>query len=711
MVTTLARSPKTGTDGAAPDRRRWARGHRVRLIGASVALPVALFAVLQPETYGLTPNGLDPIFYSALAVNFDDAGVVGAHHYFISRWSSWYLLYLANLVAGPIWGRMLVRLVLVSAVLLGLWSLRPRWSWAQRIVSATVLLTLPMFIRPLLTDYVEWTVLLLGMLLVLLALRARQTWWTALAAGVLVGLLVVANPFALTAAVPPLVVMGLFGVDGRLFSLRGMGNRLLFAALVGVAVVAVAGAGLLYFRWFYGVDNIYSPTVTFLRNPPGPDLLKSPTIEWLTHFTWLFLPPLVIAVALLAHVTQEHLDRTEWLAVAMAGAHYLIQWADQFGRNGSGLEISYYWSMSFCSLGIALALLTGRLVRDLRLSLAAAAIAAWLALLVVGVPDALRLPSGIEFGLISTAVVAVIALVMARVGPLPGATVFLVYGLWIQIGAPPYDPSAYHPYNVSPRYDKLFWGDGDQHEAVYREALWFTDVLDRLPDDNKALFYPVNGWAGTIEGMYHAHVGQQQLVRPDPETQQLSPLTRYGLVASTKPLLVLLGDPALVQDQLDRGLADLRLDPPILDETHRTDLGYRVVAVPLHPTPRLPFTFEAEELPVQTGLVEPDDVVFSPGDRPGFITFGPYVLLSAGRYEATVTYRAAAPDDEVVGQFDAFSNEPGQVAATDMPGTGDLETTVTLTFDVEQGGELWELRTLATSSAAIAVDKIELDAG
>ena len=89
-----------------------------------MALLIILFLVLQPETYGLTPNGTDPIFYSALGINFDDASRIGASHYAISRWSSWYPLYVANAAAGPTIGRLALRLISVSALVVGLWGLR-----------------------------------------------------------------------------------------------------------------------------------------------------------------------------------------------------------------------------------------------------------------------------------------------------------------------------------------------------------------------------------------------------------------------------------------------------------------------------------------------------------------------------------------------------------------------------------------------------------
>ncbi len=613
-------------------------------------------------------------------------------------------------MAGPFVGRLLLRLVVVAALLLGLWRIRPAWSWGQRLIASTLLITLPMFIRPLMTDYVEWTVLVLGMALTLLALRPRRhDWRTAVGAGVLAALMAVANPFAVSATLPPLAVMALVGVDGRLFSPRGLWRRAVFTTIVVLAAACTVVAGYLYFRWAYGIDNIYEPTITFIRNPPGPDPLKSPNIEWLTHFTWLFLPPLVIAAAALTSLLSPlKLDRTEWLAVGMAGAHYGLHWLDQFGRNGSGLEISYYWSMSFCTLGIAFALVTGRLATGISLRRAAIGVGLWVAALLVGVPDGLRLPSGIEFGLVSIVVVAVLAFVI-RHHPLGALAMLATYTLWLQIGAPNYDPSAYHPYNLSPRYDHLFWGDGHESEAVYDEARWLEREVDGVADGSNALFFPVSGWASTITGIYDAHLGAR-LLSVAPDTRQLRTFDRYALLANSRSWLVMLGIPDDVERQLDGPLAGLGLEPPVLDETHDGGLGYRLVVIPLRPSPRLPLTFEASELPTQVGEPEGDDMVTLPDSGSGFVTFGPYVQLGPGSYTATVSYRADGAQG-VVGRFDAFSAAPGEVAEVDLVATAEAPAEAVIHFEVTTGGQVWELRTATGGVQPITVDKIELETG
>ena len=128
----------------------------------------ALYIVLRPENYGLTPNSLDPVFYSGYAINFDDVmNAVGARHYFVSRWSAYYPGYSPMRLRDPSSAACLLRLVLASGLLLGIWRFGHSRGWRrpQMVFIGILIITMPMFVRAFFTDYVEYMVVTLGLVL------------------------------------------------------------------------------------------------------------------------------------------------------------------------------------------------------------------------------------------------------------------------------------------------------------------------------------------------------------------------------------------------------------------------------------------------------------------------------------------------------------------------------------------------------------------
>ncbi|MEZ5409916.1 MAG: hypothetical protein R2761_17945 [Acidimicrobiales bacterium] len=706
MTTVLAR-PDMGRAVARLGRLHRVGGDRfVHRLAAAILLPLVLFLVLQPETFGITPNNLDPMFYTGLGINFDDAVKVGANHYFITRWSAWYPLYLADQVAGPFWGRLVLRWAATSAVLIGLWHLRPRWTWPQRLLSGAVLVTMPMFLRPLMTDYTEYAIVLFGLGLVTVALREpeRQSARTAAVAGVFTGLLAVANPLTVLMVVPPLALM-------VLANSRWLPAKLINSVVIGVTAALVVAVGLAWFRWLYDIPNIYQPTIDFLRNPPGPDLLRSPNRSWLARFTWLYVPPFTAGVAALASLRPEtRLDRLEWQAVGLSVVQWLVQWADQFLRHGTGLELSYYWSFSFPTLGIAVAMVTARLASHIDLRRAAAVVAGLVALLLIGVPSWLRLPHKFGFVALSLAVALAIGLLLRRRSTLPGLSLFVAYVTLTQVGAPPYHPLAYHFFDASPRYDHLFWGDGDQAEEIYREAVWFEREMDKVPDDEDSVFLTIDNTAGPIQGIYHPHVGGQ-LIGFDKETNRLRPIDRLLLLTGRWSELSILGPPDKVAAAIDTLARELPLPAPSIDEVHDSDLGFRLVAFPLPSFPPLPLTIEASDLPTLAGRVEGTDVVADAGVPATFAVYGPYLALPPGRYTVTLHYTSTGSGGASPGTFDVFTVGAGAVTSAPLDDTDGAPGEITLPFEATTQEQAWEFRVRTEGNAELVVDRLVLGPG
>jgi hypothetical protein len=135
---------------------------------------------------------------------------------------------------------------------------------------------------------------------------------------------------------------------------------------VRVATVAVAGLatlafGLVLFR-AYGIGSVYQPTIDFIRTHTryhGP--LKSPSPTWLFDLTWLYGPPILLAVIVIAPGLRRAFmaDRTRVTIVGLLAVQTASQWLDQLLRDGSSLELSYYWSYIYLFFVIALAAVIG----------------------------------------------------------------------------------------------------------------------------------------------------------------------------------------------------------------------------------------------------------------------------------------------------------------------------------------------------------------
>jgi len=702
--------------GPAPNPKR----QLATFIAAVVGLPLVLYLVLQPENYGLTPNGLDPLFYTGYAINFDDIiATIGDNHYFVSRWSSYYPSYVATLIFGPFLGRLVLRWLLAVFVLGVIWSLgQKQWSWAQRILIGTLVVTMPMFVRAFFTDYVEFMVVALGLGVATLALSERQTVTTAGALGALSGLCIVANPLTVTMVGFPLAAAVLTGA-------RGLRRRLAMAAvIVTTALMAVAG-GWALFRWGYGIDNVYQPTIDLTRAGLPPDALRSSRLEWLGRFTWLYATPvLLVTAAGLAWRRTVRFRRIDVIAFVVAGLQYLYQWADQFLRAGNGLEISYYWVFSYPSFAVSLALLVGRLTTKVAPIKLAAATGAWLLLLSVGVPNALRLPPAIGFVALAVAVVAAVILATRRY-PMAAAALLVGFIGWTQIGAPNYDPSSYFFFNASPRYEDLYRPSDPESESVYREIVWFEQQMDALADDRDATFLPTGGWANAISGVYGSHVTGQLASTTDSNTGvALSPETRASIQLGRRPLLVVYGPPDTVAVTIDAFPDDLDIGAKLLDVTHRSALGYRLTAFEMPSWRSPPFTWSADVLPRLFGEVEGNRVEATGSDdgAAGFLTYGPYITLDPGHYEVVIGYSASADSSRRdgganvgagandVGQFDISNVTDGVISAVALPSTDGATEQATISFEVKNGDDLppWEFRTWFGGKGTLTVESITL---
>ena len=274
---------------AAPSLRWWATRSAL-----ATALPLLVFFGLRPDSFGLIPNSLDPFFYTGYAINFDDVmREIGDRYYFVSRWSSYYPAYLLTKVFGAVDGRLIWRLMLCVAILLSIWHLGRRWKWTiqMEMLVGLVVITMPMFARAFLTDYIEYTIVAYGIVLVIQCLEPRHSRVRSLFIGLMCGAIAVANPVAATICFAP--VLGYFALSPK----RGRG-RIGEAAILALGAVGVVIFGLLLFRLRYGIPNVYRPSIEFARSHQHfHDPLKAPRLDWLGQFTWLYIQPVLLAAS------------------------------------------------------------------------------------------------------------------------------------------------------------------------------------------------------------------------------------------------------------------------------------------------------------------------------------------------------------------------------------------------------------------------------
>ncbi len=692
--------------GAEPTESRW-YDTLSGMAATATALSLLLYVLLRPENYALTPNSLDPVFYTGYSINFDDVlNAVGDRHYFVSRWSAYLPMYVADMVFGPVAGRLLWRLVLSVALLMALWLVGRRWRWSlsQRLLVGAVVISTPMFVRAFFSDYVEYLVVALGVVVVCLGLRERHRWWSACLFGMLGGLIFVANPISIT-------FLALVGTMCVAIGARGLRERLWLMAVAAASGVAVVIAGLLLFRWNYGIDNVYQPSLDFIRRYEAPpvDNWKSPRLEWLEKYTWLYAAPLtLVTAAVLAARRSVRFDRFEIAALLLCGAQYAYQWFDQFLRGGYGLELSFYWSFSLPPYLVALAIVVGRVSSGVPARHLAAVGAGWVALLAFGVPDVLELPPGIWLVPITAVVLAFVVVTAPRQRAVAIAAVLGLTG-WMQIGAPVYDPTAYWFLNTSPRYDLVFRQAGSPSETMFDEAVWFEEQMDRIDNDVSTSFVALGGWSKSIVGLYAPHVVGRLVTLTD-DGLHLTEIAKVEVKSGSRPILAVFGPQSEVAAILTTFPDDLGVGTVLLDTTHDSALEYRLVVYAMPDATRLPFTWNADALPIANGDLDSTEARVGPGDGVGFITFGPYLPLQPGNYRVEVRYRSSLATTERAGSADVFSGSTSAIAAAPLAGTDGQSSVVPIDFQVagDQGMVRWEFRTSWDGLGSFVVESITL---
>lgn len=560
--------------GHAGVRPRTGSGEPLRVLSVATALAIGGFLLVRPDWFHFQ-NGLDPFFYVGESLNLSDViDQGGAAHYFISRWTLYVPELLLTRLLGATGGYLIMRLSLLAVVTASIVALdRDRTRRIDVAVVAFVVAFSPLVLRAVFVDYSDAIVVPIGVACVVASVQAVVRPRSAALLGAAGAVVLIANPFG--------VFMITITLSAYLWRARNARALLPSFMMMGTAALTVACAGLVFFRAKYGIDNVYAPTLDFIRqNASVPDPLRSPRLLWLQYRLWIYLPLLVLLGAWgLQRVALVRWHRRDLLVFWICAAQYAFQIGYQFGRDGTTLEIHYYFAYMIPAYSVAFAVLVLSVLRRCsRASVLAVGAGFVLVLALIS-----SLPTQ-RFGnwLVFASAVAVVSLVVWGLGRrhpwvVPLAVVVLAFGA--QHRSPASEPSVPGELRVDAGYDSVYERGESTGEAIFVEAASFVDRMNQLDNDivRSTAFVVVGGHAHQLAATYSVHVAAPShwinppVVGP-PGSFGLSELALARIQEEGYTYVAILCAPEQLAPVQAR-LADLGidLDPPVLTYQSRAD--------------------------------------------------------------------------------------------------------------------------------------------
>lgn len=203
-----------------------------------------------------------------------------------------------------------------------------------------------------------------------------------------------------------------------------------------------------------------------------------------------------------------------------------------------------------------------------------------------------------------------------------------------------------------------------------------------LVDSYSVLFYPLQRWLPAFTDPGSAfHYGPNLAWAIVLATLLIAGFVRRRWLAATTPYLAI----GLVAGCFVSGLFTTRLRE-------------RVQLVPRY-------------LPSEIGAPSGTARVARPGsDRPGFLTFGPFLPMRAGTYRITLTYTSDGDGVVPVGTFDVAGVTDGPPLATvPIPSTNGVARTIECQVTIDQWNpELLQFRTSWNGTSTLTVQSVEL---
>ena len=670
---------------------------------AAVTIVVAL--MLQPDLFGLIPNGLDPMFYLGYEINLSDAlESAGNNHYFVSRWTSYLPGHFASLIFGPYWGRLMLRLVMVSVLSETIWRFLSGMNIRAhaRLISIFLLVTSPLFVRAFTTDYPEYFIIWASLIMTVWSFTEKPTLRRSATLGALAASLAIANPTAMILSC--LILVNYFFDEICAHHIRNIRNQCI-VALISFCATFLAGYAI--FRFMYGVANIYQPTWDFIRDYVKPELdgWRTPTKEWVFYFGWLYLPFLYSVAALSVSKSMKTnvratLLRCTSLTLLILTVHIYLEM-----KNGHALETSYYWSMLLAPPLIVLVVIVGSTLNSLRVWHSLALLAVVLCIYRFRIPQITRLPSGLPL-LIGIALFVLALILLSKHAKITFMYFLVLISIWLQVGSPNYAIRTNAGDLNSPRYDIVYGQNSSVSNQVLRETIWFIDQMDRIPSDSLSTFVSAGGWSNAIVGTYVPHPFGRA-IDPSPREVLFDQDTGDEFLFGNRKSLVIYGTPVEVEKMIQKVNNQIPDISVIRDVTHSGGLFYRLIALSVDQSrevtsimPMNRFFHEIGELQIDGSLQ------VKKGTAPGWVSFGPYLGLGVGEYTAEIQFSSAQSD--LIGTFEVVNDSVGKSYSLQLSNRKGELTSGSLRFSVSADDETWQFRTRYTGNLDVSFKIIKL---
>jgi hypothetical protein len=655
------------------------------LLVALVTSIVAIF--LKPDLFGLVPNGLDPIFYLGYQINLDDAlEAAGNKHYFVSRWTSYLPAHFTSLLFGPYWGRLVLRLLMVAVLSEAIWRFLANLEIRAhaRLLSIFLLVTSPLFVRAFTTDYPEYFIIWASLLMAVLSFTERTTWKRSVLMGALAASISIANPTA--------TILSSFILVNYVFNeICAQKSRKVLkeASVVILSFLTVILSGFVLFKYWYGVENIYQPTLDFIKNFASPDVdgWRTPTRKWLLYFGWLYLPILysIAAISIAKSSTRKVLFRCAFLTLSIFLWHIYLEI-----QNGHALETSFYWSMLLSPALLTITVVVSTVFTSLHSWHSLALMTGVLFLYQYYIPQNIRLPHGYPL----IAIVGMAALILSITSKrMASIAVFslVILSVWLQVGSPKYAVLTNGGDLNTPKYDLVYGKSASKSNEILRETIWFLNQMDKVPSDSFSTFLPAGGWSYAIVGTYIPHPFSRA-VTPLSSDRVFDPNTSDELLFGYKKTLVIYGNSIEAEKMLQRVKKEIPDISIVRDVTHSSGLSYRLVAMTVNETRDLTSVMPMSRFFRDIGEVQDDgSLEIEQGVAPGWVSFGPYIGLGDGEYKAELSY--SSPGSEFIGTFEVVNDVTGETELLRLSGNNGQLTTVSLEFTVSSKDNTWQFRT------------------